>query len=133
MSFIAPLIEGHKGATVVPVPFDPEQFWGLKPLRLAGRRHGWPVEGRAGNAPFVSYIGERWGRLFVPIDADALKVEVGDTLSMMLKPTRDATAIAAAIALSKSTTQPRKARQDAEVPLAPAAGRRASKRRARQR
>jgi len=41
--FNAELIEGHKGVTVVLVPFDPEKMWLQKPIRLYGRRHGWLV------------------------------------------------------------------------------------------
>lgn len=43
--FVAEIVEGHKGVTVVIVPFDPEKKWRRKPVRLAGRRHGWLVRG----------------------------------------------------------------------------------------
>jgi len=35
--FDAELIEGHKGVTIVVVPFDPEAGWSQKPLRLDPR------------------------------------------------------------------------------------------------
>ena len=57
--FEAELIQGHKGVTVVLVPFDPEERWSLKPVRLAGRRHGWVVAGTANGIAFEGYIGER--------------------------------------------------------------------------
>jgi hypothetical protein len=107
--FRAELIEGHKGVMAVIVPFDPEELWGLKPLRLAGRRHGWPVKGRAGRKRFVGYIGERWGRFFVTLDVGA---RPGELLSITLEPTRDAAVLAAAIEQSRATTQPKRARAD---------------------
>ena len=114
--FRSELIEGHKGVTVVLVPFDPEELWGLKPMRLAGRRHGWPVTGRAGRTRFSGYIGERWGRFFVQLDANAIKAHIGDTLSIALEPTRDGRVIAAAIEQSRATTQPKTARDDVLEP-----------------
>jgi len=36
--FEAELIEGHKGVTVVIVPFNPEVAWSQKPIRLDPRR-----------------------------------------------------------------------------------------------
>lgn len=113
-TFKAELIAGHKGVTAVLVPFNPEGLWGLKPVRLAGRRHGWPVKGRAGKARFTGYIGERWGRFFAQLDADQVKANVGDSLSISLEPTRDAAVIARSVELSRSTTQPKKARLDVE-------------------
>jgi len=41
--FEAALFEGHKGVTAVLVPFDPEEVWGLRPVKLA-RRDGTPEE-----------------------------------------------------------------------------------------
>ena len=105
--FRTELIEGHKGVLAVIVPFDPEQVWGLEPVRLAGRRHGWPVKGRAGRKRFVGYIGERWGRFFVALDIGA---RPGAILSITLEPTRDAAVVAAAIEQSRATTQPKRAR-----------------------
>ena len=114
--FEADLIEGHKGVTVVLVPFNPEERWGLKPLRLAGRRHGWPVTGKVQGLAFEGYVGERWGRFFVTID-DALRaaanVVVGDTLSVVVAPSRTKGTLAHAREQSKVTTQPKVARDDA--------------------
>jgi hypothetical protein len=39
VQFEAELIQGHKGVTVVLVPFDPEEKWSIKPVRLFGRRN----------------------------------------------------------------------------------------------
>jgi len=62
--FQAELIEGHKGVTVVLVPFDPEQRWSRKPVRLDPRRHGWLIIGSANGVAFEGYIGQRWNRFF---------------------------------------------------------------------
>lgn len=63
--FNAELIKGHNGVTVVFVPFDPEEGWSRKPVRLHERRHGWLIRGTANGIPFDGYIGERWGRFFI--------------------------------------------------------------------
>jgi hypothetical protein len=119
-TFEAELIEGHKGVTVVLVPFNPEEVWGEKPVRLAGRRHGWPVRGSVGSVRFSGYIGDRWGRFFVIIEPSlraAAGVSVGDTLQVAIEPTRAAAAIAKAVEQSQVTTQPGKPRRDAiELP-----------------
>jgi hypothetical protein len=111
--FEAELVQGHKGVVAVLVPFDPEEIWGLKPHRLAGRRHGWPVKVRAGRKRFAGYIGERWGRFFITLDAEALGAKVGDTLAFSVEPTKDRKVVALATEQSKATTQPSKARPDA--------------------
>ena len=119
--FEAELIEGHKGVTVVIVPFDPEEGWSQKPVRLASRRHGWLIKGtvnRARRKPvrFDGYIGERWGRFFIIIDAElrqAAEVSVGDTLKVIVQPTEEAEVFERALAQSKVTTQPRTSRPDA--------------------
>src|SRR3954447_7692970 len=90
MAFDAELIEGHKGVTVVIVPFDPEKTWRQKPVRLDPRRDGWLVKGTLNKKRFDGYIGNRWTRFFVIIDAKfrhALDLSVGDTLSLVLAPT----------------------------------------------
>src|SRR5262249_33852799 len=105
--FEAPLVKGHKGVTVVLVPFDPEDRWSKKPVRLEGRRHGWVVTGTANGVAFDGYIGERWNRFFIIIDAElrqAARVTVGDALQMIVKPTSSARALAHARAQSKVTT-----------------------------
>jgi hypothetical protein len=116
--FEAELIEGHKGVTVVLVPFDPEERWSRKPVRLNPRRHGWLVAGRAAGVGFDGYIGERWNR-FIIIDSglrEAAKVAVGDTLRMIVEPTSSLRAFAQARAQSKMTTAPKKPRTDAIDP-----------------
>src|SRR5215471_14753805 len=109
VEFQAELIEGHKGVTVVLVPFNPEERWLLKPVRLAGRRHGWLIIGSANGVAFDGYIGERWNRFFIIIDSGlrtAAKVAVGDTLKMTVQPTSSARVLAHAQAQSKVTTAP---------------------------
>src|SRR5215468_8381231 len=96
VQFEAELIEGHKGVTVVLVPFDPEERWSSKPVRLEGRRHGWLVSGSVNGVAFESYIGERWNRFFIMIDSPlraAAKVAVGQTLKMVVEPTSRARAL----------------------------------------
>ena len=128
MRFTAELIEGHKGVTVVIVPFDPEATWG-PPVRLAGRRHGWPVAATVNRVAFPSYVGERWGRFFIILD-DAVrtraKLAIGDAVRISAKP--DAKALATAIELSKRTTQPKTARVLTGTPSVAAARRRAASR-----
>lgn len=117
--FEAELIEGHKGVTVVLVPFDPEEKWSRKPLRLAGRRHGWLVTGTANGVKFDGYVGERWNRFFIIIDRglrEAAHVAVGDTLKMVVEPTSNARAFEQAREQSKVTTAPKTARTDAIDP-----------------
>ena|SRR5436309_15500922 len=71
--FQAELIEGHKGVTVVLVPFDPEQRWSRKPVRRDPRRHGWLIIGSANGVAFEGYIGQRWNRFFIIIDSGLRK------------------------------------------------------------
>src|SRR5579859_2101430 len=114
--FEAELVEGHKGVTVVLVPFDPEERWSRKPIRLAGRRHGWPVTGTVQGISFEGYVGERWGRFFVIVERslrEAAKVDVGDRLRVILAPAGTKGALERAREQSKVTTQPKTARDDA--------------------
>ena len=118
VQFEAELIEGHKGIAVVLVPFDPEERWSRKPVRLEGRRHGWLIVGRANNVGFDGYIGERWNRFFIIIDSDlrdAANVTVGDTLKIRIEPTANPRVLARALEQSKVTTQPKEARADATL------------------
>jgi hypothetical protein len=115
-TFDAELIEGHKGVTVVIVPFDPEESWREKPVRLEGRRHGWLISGTVNGVRFDGYVGERWGRFFIIIDAElreTANVSVGDTLHMIVQPAKGRGVFERALELSKLTTQPGKARPDA--------------------
>jgi Domain of unknown function (DUF1905) len=117
--FEAELVEGHKGVTTVLVPFDPEDSWGLKPVKLDPRRDGWLVKGTANGIRLEGYIGYRWGRHFMIIDAElrsAAKVAVGDELAMVVEPTATARALAKAGELSQWTTAPKKGRADAVEP-----------------
>jgi hypothetical protein len=113
--FESELVEGHKGVTVALVPFDPEEKWGEKPVRLAGRRHGWLVRGTLNGVAFDGYIGERWGRFFIIVERElreAADVSVGDPLAVVVEPTNDRRVLERALRQSKRTTQPKKARVD---------------------
>jgi hypothetical protein len=114
--FDALLFEGHKRVLAVRVPFDPEAAWRMKPVRLAGRRHGWLVKGTANRVRFVGYVGERWGRFFITIDQklrSAAGVAVGDVVSMVIAPTATRGAYVQACQQSERTTQPGRPRPDA--------------------
>ena len=114
--FKAELLLGHKGVTVVMVPFDPEAVWRRKPHRLAGRRHGWLVEGTANGAKFRGYVGERWGRFFIELDPalrEAAAAQVGHLVAVVVKPSSSAKVWALAEKQSEITTEPGKARADA--------------------
>ena len=116
--FEAELIEGHKGVTAVIVPFDPEEGWSLKPVRLAERRHGWLVCGTVNRVRFDGYIGERWGRFFITIGPElreAARIAVGDMLKVVVQPTNSKKVYERALEQSKATTQPAKARADTVV------------------
>jgi len=116
VQFEAELIEGHKGVTVVIVPFDPEEQWSMKPVRLEGRRHGWLVVGSVNGVRFDGYIGERWNRFFIIMDRDlrdAANVAVGDTLKVSIEPTASAMVFERARHQSKVTTAPKIVRADA--------------------
>jgi hypothetical protein len=113
--FEAELVEGHKGVVVAIVPFDPEDVFDRKPVRLAGRRHGWVVSGSLNGRKFDGYVGERWGRFFIIVDPDlrrAAGVGAGDRVSMVVAPSDEPGAIARAIQQSRQTTQPSKPRAD---------------------
>src|SRR5947209_797946 len=95
--FDAELVEGHKGVVVAVVPFDPEDVFGQKPVRLAGRRHGWVVGGSLNATKFDGYVGERWARFFIIVDPDlrrAAGVAAGDRASMVVAPSDKPGAIA---------------------------------------
>jgi len=109
-------VEGRNGVVAVLVPFDPEEAWQLKPRRLAGRRHGWPVAGTANGEEFVGYIGERWERFFITFEPELLrraKAGPGQKLSVIVRPTDSPEVLDLAVEQSKSTTQPKVARADA--------------------
>jgi hypothetical protein len=113
--FEAELVEGHKGVIVVLVPFDPEKKWSRKPVRLAGRRHGWLVRGTLDGVGFDGYIGDRWGRFFIITERELLKaadVSVGEPVAIVVEPTDDPRVFESALLQSKRTTQPKKPRAD---------------------
>src|SRR3954465_14313157 len=91
--FEAELVEGHKRVTMALVPFDPEERWSIKPARLEGTRHGWPIIGNVNGVRFEGYIGERWNRFFIIIDSglrEAANVSVGDRLKVIVEATSSA-------------------------------------------
>jgi hypothetical protein len=111
IGFEAALFEGHKGVTAVIVPFDPRAVWELEPTELDPRREGWLVAGTVNGVTFEGWIGFRWGRFFLIVDAAlraAAEVEVGDPLEIAVAPTTSATALAIAREQAKLTTAPRK-------------------------
>ena len=119
--FEAALFEGHKGVTAVIVPFDPEEVWGLKPVKIGPRRDGWLVKGSVNRTRFDGYIGFRWGRFFIIIDPElrsAAKISVGDVLVVVVEPTTTAKTLAKAREQSRVTTAPKKGRADATEPRA---------------
>jgi len=113
--FAAALMQGHKGITAVIVPFDPKDAWALEPLMLDDRRYGWLVRGTMNGAPFDGWIGHRWGRHFIMVDAElrrAASVSVGDVIDVVIKPTKSQKALAIAREQAKLTTAPgRKAKR----------------------
>jgi hypothetical protein len=130
--FDTELVEGHKGVVVAIVPFDPEAVFGQKPVRLAGRRHGWLVRGSVNGAAFDGYIGERWGRFFVIVDEalrDAAGVAAGDRVAVTVAPSQRPETLEKALAQSKQTTQPSRARADAIAAASSGGTRRATPRR----
>src|SRR5262249_26531344 len=119
VQFEAELIKGHKGVTVVLVPFDPEQKWSLKPVRLEGRRHGWLVAGTANGVRFDGYIGERWNRFSIIFDSalrTAVRGTVADRQKMSIEPASSARVLARAVEQSKVTTARKIVRPDAIDP-----------------
>jgi hypothetical protein len=121
VTFDSPLVEGHKGVTVVLVPFDPEVVWERKPWRLDPRRDGWVISGTANGVKFDGYVGQRWGRFFIIIEPSlraAARLAVGDTVTMSVAPTTSSQALARAREQAKVTTTPKKGRADAIDPPA---------------
>jgi hypothetical protein len=112
-SFESEIFEGHKGVVALLVPFDPEEQWNLKPVRLEGRRHGWLVKGTVAGCPFDGYIGSRWDRFFIQLPPELLaraEARVGDTVEVTVRPTSSERTLERAKAQSRLTTQPKKAR-----------------------
>ena len=108
-TFKAELFEGHKGVVAVLVPFNPEELWKQKPVKLAGRRHGWLVKGSIDGKPFDGYIGLRWDRFFIMVEAG---LKPGAMVTVKVQPTDAPATLTKAIDQSRITTQPKKARAD---------------------
>jgi hypothetical protein len=111
IGFEATLFQGHKGVTAVIVPFDPRATWDREPVPLDARREGWLVAGTVNGARFEGWIGFRWGRFFLIVDAAlraAAEVAVGDALEIAIAPTDSASALAIAREQAVLTTAPRK-------------------------
>jgi hypothetical protein len=108
--FTSALIEGDKGVTALIVPFDPVLVWDAKPTELDPRREGWLVSGTLNGVAFEGWIGLRWKRYFIIVDAEAIGAVVGDSIDVVVEPTTSATALAIAREQAKLTTAPRKPR-----------------------
>jgi bifunctional DNA-binding transcriptional regulator/antitoxin component of YhaV-PrlF toxin-antitoxin module len=111
VAFTAPLVAGHEGVTAVIVPFAPAEQWGTAPVPLDDRREGWLVAGSLDEVAFEGWIGQRWGRYFVIVDAalrEAAGIAIGDPIEVIVAPTRSATALAIAKAQAPLTTAPKR-------------------------
>jgi hypothetical protein len=107
--FSADLIEGHKGITAVIVPFDPQEVWAAKPIKIDPRRDGWLVRGTMNGAPFDGWIGYRWGRFFIIVEPElrsAARTAVGKIVDVVVEPTATRKALAKAREQAKFTTAP---------------------------
>ena len=111
IGFAAELVQGHKGVTVVIAPFSPREVWGVEPVALDARREGWLVTGAMNGAKFDGWIGFRWGRYFIIVDAALRKaagIGVGDSVDVVVRPTTSAKALAVAKQQAPLTTAPKK-------------------------
>jgi len=91
-TFKAEVLDGHKGPAVI-VPFDPREVWGIAPVEVEseayGVRPGHPVKGTINGRAFEGWIGNRWDRFFILVDAAlrrAAKLEVGDVVDVAVTP-----------------------------------------------
>ena len=110
-TFTGELFEGHKEVTAVIVPFDPQEMWGLKPVKIDPRRDGWLIRGTMNRVRFQGWIGYRWGRFFIMVDPqmrEAASVEVGDSIAFNIGPTTSEAAMKIAREQARLTTAPRK-------------------------
>ena len=108
-TFTGELFEGHKEVTAVIVPFDPQEVWGLKPVKIDPRRDGWLIRGTMNRVRFQGWIGYRWGRFFIMVDPqmrEAASVEVGDSIVFNIEPTTSEAAMKIARGQAKLTTAP---------------------------
>ena len=109
--FTGQLFEGHKEVTAVIVPFDPQEVWGLKPVKIDPRRDGWLIRGTMNRVRFQGWIGYRWGRFFIIVDPqmrEAASVEVGDSIVFNIESTTSEAAMKIAREQAKLTTAPSK-------------------------
>jgi hypothetical protein len=112
--FTADLIQGHNDVTAVIVPFDPREVWGAEPIAIDPRREGWLVRGTVNGTAFDGWIGYRWGRHFIMVEPalrEAAGIAVGDSVEVVVAPTKSAAALAKAREQAKSTTAPRRRRR----------------------
>lgn len=88
--FHAEILEGHKGITAIIVPFDPADEWKTKPEPVEGPyKTGHLVKGTLNDAAFEGFIGKRWGRSFILVDAALQKragAKVGDVAVVKVTP-----------------------------------------------
>ena len=109
--FIAELFEGHKDVHAVIVPFDPQEVWGQKPVKIDPRRDGWLIRGTMNNVRFLGWIGYRWGRFFIIVDPgmrETLGVSVGASIVVVVEPTDSEAAMKIAREQARLTTAPSK-------------------------
>jgi len=109
--FTAELFEGHKDVHAVIVPFDPQEVWGQKPVKIDPRRDGWLIRGTMNKVRFLGWIGYRWGRFFTIVDPEmreTLGVEVGANIVFVVEPTNSEAAMKIAREQAKLTTAPGK-------------------------
>jgi uncharacterized protein DUF1905 len=107
--FTAQLIEGHKGVHAVIVPFDPQEAWGTKPVKIDPRRDGWLIRGTINGLRFLGWIGYRWGRFFIIVDPETretLRVKAGDRIVFVVEPTGSEAAMKIAREQARLTTAP---------------------------
>ena len=110
-TFTAELFEGHKDVHAVIVPFDPQEVWGQKPVKIDPRRDGWLIRGTMNKVRFLGWIGYRWGQFFIIVDPEmreTLGVEVGASLVFVVEPTDSEAAMTIAREQAKLTTAPSK-------------------------
>ncbi|HTF90319.1 MAG TPA: DUF1905 domain-containing protein [Planctomycetota bacterium] len=96
--FRAELQAGHKGPALI-VPFDPALEWGSSPVEIEsetyGVRPGHLVRGTLNGRAFEGWIGNRWGKNFILVDATlqrAAKLAIGDLVDVAIAPRARSTA-----------------------------------------
>jgi hypothetical protein len=107
--FAAELFEGHKGVHAAIVPFDPQEVWGAKPVKIDPRRDGWLIRGTMNKVRFLGWIGYRWGRFFIIVDPEAretLGTKAGDRIVFVVEPTESEAAMKIAREQARLTTAP---------------------------